>query len=141
MMRRSLSWLMLLTDIGFLAYWAATFLQWIPKSYVYQDYSNPLLVAWNLSFLPLDLFISGTGLASVALWRKQRSAWQPLALISMVLTFCSGLQAIAFWSFRADFDPVWWIPNLFLLLYPCFYIPGLIRSEQALEPTKGRGAA
>ncbi len=133
---------MLMTDIGFLIYWAATFLKWIPKSYVYQDYNNPLLVAWNLSFLPLDLFISVTGLMSVALWRKRRPAWKPLALISMVLTFCSGLQAIAFWSFRVDFDLVWWVPNLFLMLYPCVFIPGLVRSDQAVEkPTKERGAA
>jgi hypothetical protein len=45
-----------------------------------------------------------------------------MALISLVLTFCSGLQAIAFWILRADFDLSWWIPNLFLMIYPIFFI-------------------
>ncbi|MGE7941822.1 DUF5360 family protein [Lysinibacillus xylanilyticus] len=48
------------------------------------------------------------------------------ALLSLALTFCSGLQAIAFWTIKLDFDFMWWIPNLFLLLYPLYFIPKLI---------------
>ncbi|WP_410771160.1 YvaD family protein [Fontibacillus sp. BL9] len=132
-MRLSLKSLMVMTDVGFIIYWAITFLEWIPKTYAYQDYSNPLLVSWNMSFLPLDLFISGTGLMAIALSAKKNPLWKPLALISMVLTFCSGLQAIAFWSIRLDFDLLWWIPNLFLMLYPLFFIPGLLQREGGIR--------
>ena len=117
----------LAVDIGFIAYWLITLLHLIPGEYLFQDYNNPILVAWNWSFLPLDLFISATGLSSLYLWRKQNPAWAPLALISLVLTSCSGLQAIAFWIIRRDFDPLWWGPNLILLVYPLFFIPGIAK--------------
>jgi hypothetical protein len=39
----------------------------------------------------------------------------------------SGLNAIAFWVIRGDFDPTWWIPNLYLLIYPFFFLPQLLR--------------
>ena len=26
---------------------------------------------------------------------------------------------------RLDFDPTWWIPNLFFVIWPCFFLPGL----------------
>jgi hypothetical protein len=39
-----------------------------------------------------------------------------------LLTLCSGLMAISFWIFHKDFDWGWWIPNLFLLFYPVFYL-------------------
>jgi hypothetical protein len=35
--------------------------------------------------------------------------------------FCSGLQAIAFWVLRQDYDPTWWIPNLCLMVLPLLY--------------------
>jgi len=115
------------TDIGFLLYWAVTFLDVIPPEYLYQDYADPNLVAWNLSFLPLDLFISFTGLASLYAYRKGWNGWQQLALVSLVLTFCSGLQAIAFWAFTGYYDPAWWFPNLYLLLYPLWFLPRFLR--------------
>ncbi|WP_134684298.1 DUF5360 family protein [Brevibacillus migulae] len=118
------------TDIGFLLYWTVTFLGLIPPEYLYQDYRDPNLIAWNLSFLPLDLLISITGLASLYAYRKGRKSWQPLALVSLVLTFCSGLQAIAFWTFAGDFDPAWWIPNLYLLLYPLWFLPRFLRGHE-----------
>lgn len=46
--------------------------------------------------------------------------------MSLVLTSCSGLQAVSFWYVRRDFDWTWWAPNLFLLLYPLFFLPGLV---------------
>lgn len=129
-MSRSLKTLFLLTDIGFILYWAVTWVSWIPKEYLYQDYTNPLLVAWNLSFLPLDLLISVTGFYSLFLLRRSDQRSRMVALISLVLTFCSGLQAIAFWSFRGEFNWGWWVPNLYLMIYPLFYIPRLLRKEQ-----------
>jgi len=120
----------LVVDLGFLLYWAITLLHWIPPQYLFKDYENPILQAWNWSFLPLDLAISATGLSALYLWRKGKESWRPLALISLVLTFCSGLMAVAFWTLRGDFDPSWWAPNLFLLLYPLFFLPGFLKAER-----------
>jgi hypothetical protein len=39
----------------------------------------------------------------------------------------SGLQAISYWVLAHDYDPTWWIPNLFLLIYPVFFIPKLVK--------------
>jgi hypothetical protein len=58
---------------------------------------------------------------------NRHALWRDLALISLVLTSVSGLQAVAFWAMRGGFDPVWWIPNGFLLTYPLFFIPRLLR--------------
>lgn len=120
---------LLATDLGFLAYWTITALQLIPPSYLFHDYHNPLAVAWNWSFLPLDLGISGTGLLSIFLRRRNLPSWRALTLISLILTSCSGLQALAFWGIRGDFDLVWWLPNAFLLIYPLCFLPRLIKEE------------
>lgn len=133
-MSGKLKGLFLFTDIAFLAYWLVTCFHWIPPEYAYQDYNNQLLVIWNWSFFPLDILISATGFLSLYCYRKSSAVWQPLVLISLVLTFCSGLQAIAFWAIKQDFDLAWWIPNLYLLLYPLFFIPGLVR-KMTLAPT------
>jgi hypothetical protein len=85
----------------------------------------------------LDLFISITGFASLYAYRRKNSCWRPLALISLVLTSCSGLQAISFWLFKGDFDPVWWIPNLYLLNYPQFFLPRFFR-EQPVVSASGK---
>ena len=123
----------LIVDIGFVIYWFITLLKVIPANYLFKDYDNPILLAWNWSFLPLDLLISATGFYSIYLWRKGNKEWYMLALISLVLTSCSGLQAIAFWVLRADFDLIWWLPNLFLLIYPLFFIPKILYGE-AISP-------
>ncbi len=124
-----LKYYFLLVDIGFIIYWLITLLQLIPGEYLFKDYNNAILQAWNWSFLPLDLLISATGLMSLQFWRKQKAGWRVLAIVSLVLTVCSGLQAIAFWVLRLDFDIAWWAPNLFLLFYPLFFLPGLLREE------------
>jgi hypothetical protein len=49
---KTLKGLFLFTDIGFILYWVITALALIPKEYLYQDYTNELLVAWNWSFFP-----------------------------------------------------------------------------------------
>lgn len=125
----------LITDIGFIVYWLITLLHLIPAEYLFKDYNNPLLVSWNWSFLPLDLFISFSGLLSLFLHRNGNGMWRQVAIISLVLTFSSGLQAIAFWTIRLDFDPMWWFPNLYLLVYPFFFLPGLM-VDRAVEPDR-----
>lgn len=125
---KSLKIFFLITDIGFILYWVITLIGVIPASYLFKDYHNPILSAWNWSFLPLDLMISATGLWSLRLMSKDETRWKNLALISLALTFCSGLMAISFWAIRRDFDISWWLPNLYLLLYPIYYI--VILSKQ-----------
>jgi Family of unknown function (DUF5360) len=112
----------LVTDIGFIIYWIVTFFNLIPKSWAFKDYDNPIIIAWNWSFFPLDILISITGLSSLYLYNKGKETWRTFALISLVLTFCSGLQAIAFWVYMKDFDISWWAMNLYLLVYPLFFL-------------------
>lgn len=126
-----LFWFFWLTDVAFIVYWAIVFFGLLPAEYMYQDYRDPNLVAWNLSFFPLDMLVSLTGFASLYSYRRGSGNWKPLAIVSLVLTSCSGLQAIAFWAFKADFDWSWWLPNLFLLIYPLFFLPGCLRAESA----------
>lgn len=115
------------TDIGFILYWTITAIHVIPPEFLFKDYNNPLLVQWNWSFIFLDLLISATGIASLILSIKKDGRWLVLAFISLILTFCSGLQAIGYWVIGLEFDAQWWIPNLYLLLYPCFFLPAIIR--------------
>jgi len=116
----------LVTDIGFVVYWFITLFHLIPEELLFKDYTNPILVSWNWSFLPLDLFISLTGFLSLYLYYRRNILWKKLSLISLVFTFCSGLQAISFWAIRYDFDLLWWIFNLYLLIYPIFFIKRLL---------------
>lgn len=126
---KTLKYFFLITDIGFILYWFITLLKLIPDEYLYQDYTNDLLVAWNWSFFSLDIFVSITGFLSLYLWKKQNNSWEKVALISLILTFCSGLQAISFWIIRKDFDITWWLPNLFLLIYPLFFIYKILKNN------------
>ncbi|MFP6781496.1 MAG: DUF5360 family protein [Gammaproteobacteria bacterium] len=119
---KGLKYYFLLVDIGFIAYWGITLSGAIPDALLFKDYADPIMVAWDWSFLPLDLLISVTGLTSLFLWNTGSSNWSPFASVSLSLTSCSALQAIAFWTIRQDFDLSWWLPNLFLLIYPLSYI-------------------
>ncbi len=119
----------LLTDLGFLTYWAVTLLAAlgvlpIPGEWLYQDYDNPLMVDWNWSFMPLDVLASVTGLTAVYLAKRQKP-WAHIALVSMTLTFCAGFMAICFWMFRADYNLGWWLPNLGLCLWPLLAYRGV----------------
>lgn len=118
------------TDTGFVAYWLITLSGVIPDAYLFKDYRNEILNAWNWSFFPLDIFISVSGYLSLYFHRRGLAVWKRLALISLVLTFCSGLQALSFWTLRRDFDLTWWIPNLYLLLYPLFFIPRMMKDAR-----------
>jgi len=126
---KKLKYFFWVVDIGFIIYWIITLLKVIPAKYLFKDYSNPILAAWNWSFLPLDLCISFTGIYSIYLYKEKIEKWKSMALVSLVLTSCSGLQAISFWVLRSDFDISWWLPNLFLLIYPLFFIPGFLKME------------
>ena len=116
----------MVVDLGFILYWIITFFQLIPNEYLFNDYKNQILVNWNWSFLPLDIFVSATGFYCLFLYRKANPKWKIFALISLILTSISGLQAISYWILAKEFDLTWWLPNLFLLIYPLFFIPKMI---------------
>ncbi|MFD0362918.1 DUF5360 family protein [Nocardia sp. GCM10030253] len=124
---------MLITDIGFLLYWAIAFAHLIPPEFAYKDYADPVLSDWNFSFVALDLAASATGLASLCRGNGSRT----LMTVSLTLTSTAGLQAIAFWALRGDFSPAWWIPNLFLLLFP---LPALVTLTCGAVPRSGVAA-
>jgi hypothetical protein len=71
-----LKYIFLIVDIGFILYWIITAINIIPPEYLYSDYHNPILVDWNWSFLPLDLFISFTGLTSISLYNRNIIQWK-----------------------------------------------------------------
>lgn len=126
---KSLRLFFLITDIGFILYWVITLIGVIPPAYLFKDYHSPILSAWNWSFLPLDLLVSLSGLWSLRLASRDDERWKKMALVSLVLTFSSGLMAIVFWSMRRDFDLSWWLPNLYLMLYPIYYIKKLLEEK------------
>jgi hypothetical protein len=123
-------------DAGFIAYWIITLMGVIPPQYLFKDYHHPVLMAWNWSFLPLDLAVSFTGFQAIRLSHAGSPRWREWALISLVLTFASGLMALSFWLIRLDFDVWWWLPNGFLVAYPLFFIPGVMRQEETLETNR-----
>ena len=120
---------MLFTDVGFLCYWTATAVELIPP------YPERVLIDWNWSYFVLDLFASVLGL--IALWRLRTGApgARPLTLLSLALTHAAGLTAITFWALRAEFDLAWWLPNLWLTLFPVAAVAAMVR------PRPGWGAA
>ena len=124
---RSLRLFLLCVDLGFIFYWLTSALRLLPAEWLYAHHDDPVMVAWNWSFLPLDLFVSATGLASLLLARRQDARWPLLALLSLAFTSASGLNAIAFWALRGDFDIAWWTPNLLLFLVPWIFIRGVWR--------------
>ncbi len=119
----------LLVDIGFLLYWCITYFKLIPDEMLFPDYKNPILVTWNWSFFPIDLVLSITGISSLTLLNRKHDTWFFLALVSLSLTHASGLMAISFWAIQGWFDLSWWLPNLYLMLYPIPMLVFLIRNQ------------
>ncbi|NUW32918.1 DUF5360 family protein [Nonomuraea sp. SMC257] len=119
---------MLATDVGFVAYFTVTGLGLIPPEWAFAGYTDPVMVAWNWSFLWIDLAAGATGLTSLWLLRRAAAsaAGTTLMLVSLVLTMASGLMAVAFWTLRGDFSLMWWIPNLYLLLFPLPAVVALV---------------
>lgn len=117
--------LMFLADVGFLCYWFVTLAGLIPANLAFRDAGNPIVSDWNYSFLPLDIAASVTGLTSLC---RAAPGSRALMLVSLALTATAGLQAVSFWALRGDYDPIWWTPNLFLLLFPLPVIVGLTRA-------------
>jgi hypothetical protein len=126
-----LKWNLLITDIGFILYWTIAALNILPPAWMYKDFQNPILFAWNWSFAPLDVVASGLGIFSLWLARKGSSNWNLLAFVSICMTFCAGLMAISFWVIRQDFELLWWLPNLYLIFWPVIYVISITRKSKS----------
>jgi hypothetical protein len=129
-LRRALT----LTDGLMLGYWALTALVAVhllrlPPDALYKGYDQPALVAWNWSFMPIDIAFSVTGLSALRRSHAGRP-WHGLAIVSLTLTMCAGAMAIGFWALFGDFDAGWWIPNLLLLFGPLIWLPGIVRKAE-----------
>lgn len=76
-----------------------------------------------------------TGFAALpALRAGQRNAAM-LMVVSLSLTATAGGMALAYWAVRGEFQPAWWLPNTYLLLFP---LPLLMRLTRA-APLRGEG--
>jgi hypothetical protein len=118
--------LILITDIGFIAYWALTSLKVIPDEYMFKDHNNIFMQSWNWSFLPIDLLISIFGFYTVYLYKNNNPAWRSFAIISLTLTFSAGFLALSFWTVQNDYELTWWLLNGFLVVYPIILMPHLV---------------
>lgn len=138
--RRMRPW-MLGTDWLLLAYWFVTTLVAlsifsIPEGYLFKDYYDPRVVAWNWSFFSLDVIFAVLGIYAARLFTKGDNRWFGYALVSAALTFCAGFMAICYWVILGDFDPSWWIPNLIIAAWPVWFVPKLIAANaNASSPT------
>jgi hypothetical protein len=131
-MPRRMAFALTITDFAFLAYWAVSALAamgvlHLPGSVMYVEYNNPRVLAWNWSFLPLDLGFSLSGLGAVMAARRGSPLWRPLALISLIVTIAAGAMAISYWTLLGEFDPAWFLANTALIVWPLAFLPGLIR--------------
>ena len=108
------------TEIAMLLYWLLAGslvlgLISIDPSLMYSDYQNPLVVAWNWSFFPIDVAFSAIGLTA----RFGTTAGHlkfKLEVIAAVLMLCAGLMAVSYWTITGDFDVTWWSMNLWLII-------------------------
>ena len=119
-MPRGLRTTLRVVDGAMILYWAVSAMGvlgviGLPKSMMYAGYGTPVIDAWNWSFAPLDLIFSGLGFVGIALCRRGDARWNSVVLVSLALTFCAGLMAVAFWAIRGEYDPGWWAPNLALM--------------------------
>jgi hypothetical protein len=78
----------LVTDVGFIVYWTVSLplllgLDVVPASWLFKDYHDPLVYAWNWSFFPLDMVLSICGLLAVRRHSRADPSWRPLAAFSL----------------------------------------------------------
>jgi hypothetical protein len=118
-----------ITDVGFILYWAVTAIGVLPKEWAYHNYKNPIMISWNWSFFPLDMFISLSGFLCLYYYKKNNDKWRTWCLLSLVFTMSSGVQAISFWFLTNDYSIFWWVFNLYLIVYPILFIRKILKNE------------
>lgn len=108
------------TEIAMLLYWllaGALVLDLISvdPSLMYSDYQNPLVIAWNWSFFPIDFAFAVIGLTARfgAIHGVLRLK---LEVTAAVLMMCAGLMAISYWILTGEFDLTWWSMNIWLII-------------------------
>jgi len=134
-MPRSLAIALTITDIAFLLYWTLAALSQlgvieIPAEWMYANYDKPDVIAWNWSFLPLDLAFSYFGLRAVSASRRG-VAWRASTIVSLTLTMAAGGMAVSYWAILREFDPLWFGMNLALVVWPLFYLRSLLAEESS----------
>lgn len=108
---------LLLIDFGLLFYWLIAMNEFFPAEWLFKSYDDPIVSAWNWSFLPLDLLASFMGLIGIwTIQRQRQRLGERLILIGLTLCFCAGLMALSFWALMGDFDWFWWGANGLLTL-------------------------
>lgn len=130
---RSAKALLLAVEVALTVYWSAIIAGAIPEQWRFRDYSNPFVQAWNWSFLPLDILAVGISAAGLQLVRTRPSTGRIVLTVGCTLTFCAGLMAISFWALTGDVDPVWWGPNIALMVIPTIVVVGLARTAAAVS--------
>jgi len=115
---------LLTIDFGFIFYWLLIALNLIPHEWVFQNYDDPIVRAWNWSFLPLDIAASITGFMGIK--GKGNLA---LLVMSSTLTMVAGGMALAFWGIQGFFNLGWWLPNLFLFVAGLIFLVRLVNSQ------------
>ena len=109
-----------ITELAMLFYWIlagalASNLILIDPSLMYSDYKNPLVVAWNWSFFPIDVAFAIIGLTARFGVQAGHLRFK-LEVIAGVLMLCAGLMAVSYWTITGDFDPTWWGMNVWLII-------------------------
>ena len=132
-MPRSLAIAITVTDVAFILYWTLAALSQagvlhVPPDWMYANYEQADVIAWNWSFLPMDLAFSFFGLRAVAAARSG-DAWRPLAIVSLTLTMAAGGMAVSYWAILREFDPSWFLANLALVIWPLFFMRSLLRAS------------
>ncbi len=140
-MSRPLALAITVTDVAFLLYWsfaalALTGILHVPPEWMYANYDQPDVIAWNWSFLPMDLAFSVFGLKAVAAARRGDPSWRPFAIVSLTLTMAAGGMAVSYWAILREFDPSWFLANLTLVIWPLFFMSRLMSDVE----TKARAA-
>lgn len=122
---RGLKRTMFLTDLGFLTYWVLVSIGVISVG------KEGTLLDWNWSFFGLDMLAIFIGLGSLIAARRGSPLATQLIIVSLTLTSAAGLMAVSFYLIRLEFDPAWWIPNLWLLLFPIVGLISLMRLRKS----------
>ena len=135
-MQRPLVIALTVTDVAFILYWTLAALSQvgviqIPPEWMYANYDQPDVIAWNWSFLPIDLAFSVFGLKAVAAARRGDPAWRPFAIVSLTLTMAAGGMAVSYWAILREFDPSWFLANLALVIWPLFFMRRLMSDVSA----------
>ncbi|WP_019204505.1 DUF5360 family protein [Tsukamurella sp. 1534] len=135
---RTAKTLLVVVDVALVAYWVAVIADLLPEAQRFRDYSNPVVQAWNWSFLPLDLLAVACGLAGVRMATTGSRVGRSVLTVGLTLTFCAGFMAVSFWAFYGDFDAAWWAPNIALMVVPLLVHLAMLAEDRTEDRTQDR---